>query len=120
MAPDPLKSLNEPSAILKPSNSVISSTSNPVTGSLKVMVIGTGETHSVKEFLTLAFEALDLNYPDYLVIDKKLFRPSEVNLLLSNNTKAKNKLNWQSKITFKELVKEMVLSDFNDLKNSSN
>ena len=79
-------------------------------------VIGTGKTHSVKEFLTLAFEVLDLNYADFLIIDKKLFRPSEVNLLLSNNSKAKNKLNWQSKITFKELVKEMVLFDYNNLK----
>ena len=79
-------------------------------------VIGTGETHSVKEFLMLAFEVLGLNYADFLIIDKKLFRPSEVNLLLSNNSKAKNKLKWQSKITFKELVKEMVLFDYNNLK----
>ena len=78
-------------------------------------VIGTGETHSVKEFLMFAFEALDLNYADFLIIDKKLFRPSEVNLLHSNNSKAKNKLNWQSKITFKELVKEMVMFDYNNL-----
>ena len=81
-------------------------------------VIGTGETHSVKEFIKLAFETLDLNYADYLIIDKKLFRPSEVNLLLSNNSKARNKLNWQYKITFKELVKEMVLFDYNSLKKS--
>ena len=79
-------------------------------------VIGTGKTYSVKEFIKLAFEILDLNYEDYLIIDKNLYRPSEVNLLLSNNAKARKKLNWQHKTTFKELVSEMVLFDYERLK----
>ena len=65
-----------------------------------------------------AFEVLDLNYKKYLLVDKNLFRPSEVNLLLSNPNKIKKKLAWRSKITFEELVTEMVLFDYNNEKNS--
>ena len=79
-------------------------------------VVGTGETNSVRNFAKYAFETFDMNYEKYIKINKILFRPSEVNLLLSNNTKAKNKLNWQSKTTFKELVTEMVLSDYDSIK----
>ncbi len=74
-------------------------------------VIATGETHSVKEFLEEAFSYLKLNYQDYVEIDKKYFRPAEVDLLLGDSSKAQAKLNWKSKITFKELVKEMVQED---------
>ena len=80
-------------------------------------VVGTGTAHTVEEFLKKAFEVLDLNYKKYLLIDKNLFRPSEVNLLLSNPNKIKKKLAWRSKITFEELVTEMVLFDYNNEKN---
>jgi GDPmannose 4,6-dehydratase len=74
-------------------------------------VIATGETHSVKEFLEEAFSYLKLNYQDYVEIDKKYFRPAEVDLLLGDSSKAIEKLNWKPKTTFKQLVKEMVEED---------
>jgi len=74
-------------------------------------VIATGETHSVREFLEIAFSYLDLNYEEYVKIDQKYFRPSEVDLLLGDPSKAKRELNWTPKTSFKELVKIMVDSD---------
>ena len=74
-------------------------------------VIATGETHSVREFADLAFKNLGLNYKDYLKIDKRLTRPAEVDTLLGDYTKAKNRLGWKPKVTFKELVSIMVKSD---------
>ena len=79
-------------------------------------VICTGEQHTVKEFLKLAFSIVNLNYKNYLVINKKLFRPAEVNSLVGNNKKAKKILKWKPNYTFKSLVKEMVLSDLESLK----
>ena len=80
-------------------------------------VVGTGTTHTVEEFLKKAFEVLDLNYKKYLLVDKNLFRPSEVNILHSNPNKIKKKLAWKPKTTFEELVTEMVLFDYNNEKN---
>ena len=74
-------------------------------------VIGTGQSHSVKEFIELAFKYVGLNFKKYLVIDKKYFRPTEVGNLIANSKKAKNKLNWQPKIKFKDLVKIMIDAD---------
>lgn len=79
-------------------------------------VICTGKQHTVKEFLKLAFSIVNLNYKNYLVINKKLFRPAEVNSLVGNNKKAKKILKWKPNYTFKSLVKEMVLSDLESLK----
>jgi GDPmannose 4,6-dehydratase len=76
-------------------------------------VIATGKTHSVKEFLQTAFDYVDLDYHDYLTIDNKLYRPSEVNILQGNASKARNKLNWVPKTSFEELVHEMVDGDIN-------
>ena len=59
-------------------------------------VIATGETHSVKEFLTAAFSYAGLNWKKYVHIDKRYFRPTEVDCLIGNNKKAKKKLNWKS------------------------
>jgi GDPmannose 4,6-dehydratase len=70
-------------------------------------VLATGETHTVKEFLEESFRLAGLNWEDYVVIDSKYFRPSEVDLLLGDATKAKEKLDWEPKIKFKELVKLM-------------
>jgi len=74
-------------------------------------VIATGDSHSVREFLETAFNYVDLDYRDYLVIDEKLYRPSEVNILQGDASKAREKLNWSPTVPFKKLVKEMVESD---------
>ena len=74
-------------------------------------VVGTGIEHSVKDFVEKAFEHAKLNYKDYIEIDKNLIRPSEVNTLLANYSKAKKKLKWKPTITFDNLVKGMVESD---------
>ena len=74
-------------------------------------VIGVGETHSVEEFLVEAFSYVNLDYKKYVEIDSRYFRPTEVELLLADASKAKNKLNWKPKIGFKELVKIMVDAD---------
>lgn len=80
-------------------------------------VVGTGSTHSVEEFTKIAFNILDLDYEKYLIIDKKLFRPSEVELLVSDSSKIRNKLQWKPKISFENLISEMVISDYKFIKN---
>ena len=74
-------------------------------------VIATGETHSVKEFLQETFSLLDLDWQKYVEFDQKYVRPTEVELLLGDASKARKELNWSPKITFKSLVKMMVDSD---------
>ncbi len=71
-------------------------------------VIATGETHSVKEFVELAFEHVGLDYTKYIVQDPKFMRPAEVDYLIGNYSKAKRILGWEPKVKFKELVKIMV------------
>ena len=79
-------------------------------------VIGTGEQHSVEEFLTIAFKHVDLNFRDYLKIDEKFFRPAEVETLLADPTNSEKKLGWKPKIIFEDLVKEMVETDLQNIK----
>lgn len=74
-------------------------------------VIATGETHSVKEFVETAFEAASLDWERYVVTDPAFTRPAEVNLLLGDPSKAREKLGWDSKTTFEELVHLMVEAD---------
>jgi len=74
-------------------------------------VIGTGETHSVKEFLEEVFNYAGLDWKEYVEIDPRYFRPTEVELLLADSSKARKELGWSPRITFKELVKIMVDSD---------
>lgn len=74
-------------------------------------VIATGETHSVKEFAEEAFKLAGLNWKDYVVVDQKYFRPTEVDVLVGDATKANKKLGWKPKINFKELVEIMVEAD---------
>ncbi len=71
-------------------------------------VIATGETHSVKEFVELAFEHVGLDYTKYIVQDPKFMRPAEVDYLIGDYSKAKRILGWEPKVKFKELVKIMV------------
>ena len=82
-------------------------------------VIATGETHSVKEFVKLAFECAGLNWKDYVSIDKTFYRPSEVHLLIGDYSKARRKLGWKPKVKFKELVKMMVESDLARVRSTS-
>ncbi|MEI0603707.1 GDP-mannose 4,6-dehydratase [Brachyspira alvinipulli] len=74
-------------------------------------VIATGETHSVREFLDEAFGLVGLDWKKYVEIDPRYYRPAEVDLLLGNPAKAKEKLGWTPKTTFKELVKIMLEYD---------
>ena len=74
-------------------------------------VIASGKSHSVREFLEIAFSYAGLNYHDYLVIDDELYRPSEVNILQGDASKAHRKLNWFPTISFNDLIKEMVEND---------
>jgi GDPmannose 4,6-dehydratase len=78
-------------------------------------VIATGETHSVKEFLYEAFEYAELDWKKYVEFDARYIRPTEVDLLLGDPSKAKKKLGWQPKTSFKELVKIMVDADIAEL-----
>jgi len=74
-------------------------------------VIATGKTHSVEDFVRLSFERVNLDYKDYVVIDPRFVRPAEVDLLLGNPTRAREKLGWEPAVTFEELVNMMVDSD---------
>jgi GDPmannose 4,6-dehydratase len=74
-------------------------------------VIGMGETHAVREFCEIAFSHVDLDYKEFVVVDERFYRPAEVDLLISNPTKARTQLKWEPEVTFKELVTMMVDSD---------
>lgn len=74
-------------------------------------VIATGETHSVREFLNESFGYLDLDWKDYVEIDPRYFRPAEVDLLIGDSSRARQKLGWEPKISFRQLVRMMVDSD---------
>lgn len=74
-------------------------------------VIATGEVHSVREFCEIAFSHVGLDYQEYVQIDPRFFRPAEVDLLIGNTGKARQKLDWSCGISFKDLVVEMVEAD---------
>ena len=74
-------------------------------------VIATNETHSVREFVEHAFAYADLDWKNYVSIDERLYRPSDVTLLKGDYSKARNKLGWEPKEKFEELVKMMVDAD---------
>ena len=74
-------------------------------------VIATGENHSVREFAEKVFQKLELDYNEYVAIDKRYFRPTEVDVLLGDSTKARKKLGWAPKVTFDQLIDMMVESD---------
>jgi GDPmannose 4,6-dehydratase len=78
-------------------------------------VIGSGETHSVREFCEIAFGFLDMDYRDYVRQDPKFYRPAEVDLLISNPSKARRILGWEPSVTFRELVEMMVQADIEQL-----
>ncbi|MFH1943725.1 MAG: GDP-mannose 4,6-dehydratase [bacterium] len=74
-------------------------------------VIGTGESHSVKEFVEQAFDYVGLKWEKYVKIDSRYFRPTEIENLIADTTKAKNTLNWAPQIGFQDLIKIMVDAD---------
>ena len=82
-------------------------------------VISTGETHSVKEFLNLAFGYVNLDWQDYVEFDDRYLRPAEVELLIGDSTKAQQKLGWKPSVTFEELVGLMVEADLKALGQTS-
>jgi GDPmannose 4,6-dehydratase len=82
-------------------------------------VIATGETHSVREFLECAFGLLGLDPYKYLVLDQRLLRPAEVDVLLGDTTKAHQRLGWSAQTTFSELVRDMVFSDLKSYSRSA-
>jgi len=81
-------------------------------------VISTGITHSVKDLVQIAFDYVNLNWEDYVVIDSKFVRPAEVDLLLGDPAKAKDKLGWKPAVDFKSLIKIMVDADLEKVKNN--
>jgi GDPmannose 4,6-dehydratase len=76
-------------------------------------VVATGETHSVEEFLEIAFGYCGMDWHDYVEIDPKLIRPAEVDLLLGDSTKIRTTLGWEPKVKFKELVNMMIEAELN-------
>lgn len=74
-------------------------------------VIGTGETHSVREFCEVAFSHVGLDYKEFVIQDERFYRPAEVDLLISDPSKARAALKWELSVSFKELVTMMVDSD---------
>jgi len=79
-------------------------------------VIGTGEDHSVREFCEIAFSHVDMDYKQYVIMDEKFYRPAEVDLLISDPSKARAQLKWEPAVNFKELVTMMVDADMTRLK----
>lgn len=79
-------------------------------------VVGTGETHAVQELCEVAFARVGLNWRDYVVQDQRFMRPAEVDLLVSDPSKAKEKLGWKPDVTFKGLIEMMVDADLELLK----
>ncbi len=74
-------------------------------------VIATGANHSVREFAEKVFQKLDLDYEEYIRIDQRYLRPTEVDVLLGDSTKAQKKLGWKPKVTFDQLIDMMVEAD---------
>jgi GDPmannose 4,6-dehydratase len=83
------------------------------------IIIGTGQTHSVRELCEAAFSYLGLDYADYVVQDPKFFRPIEAELMVADISRAKQYLNWSPTVTFEELVHMMVDADMALLKNGN-
>ncbi len=78
-------------------------------------VVATGESHSVREFMKLAFNEVGLNWEEHVKIDPKLFRPAEVDYLVGDYSKAKRALGWEPEVNFEELVRMMVKADIERL-----
>jgi GDPmannose 4,6-dehydratase len=82
-------------------------------------VIATGETHSVRELCEIAFAEAGLDYRDYVRVDERYYRPAEVDQLIGNASKARKILGWEPTYSFRDLIKEMVVSDLEALESGS-
>jgi GDPmannose 4,6-dehydratase len=82
-------------------------------------VVGTGETHTVREFCQIAFGHVDLDYNDHVVQDQRFYRPAEVDLLVADPSLARSVLGWEPSITFKDLVMMMVDTDIQRLQHEA-
>ena len=82
-------------------------------------VIGTNETHSVHEFCEIAFGHVGLDYNEFVVQDQRFYRPAEVDLLISDPSKARSVLGWEPSVSFNELVTMMVDADMERLSSNS-
>ena len=80
-------------------------------------VISTGITHSVRDLVKIAFDYVNLNWKDYVIVDPKFVRPAEVELLLGDSTKALKKLGWAPETSFEELIKMMIDADLERIEN---
>jgi GDPmannose 4,6-dehydratase len=78
-------------------------------------VVGTGETHSVREFCEKAFSYLGLDYQDYVIQEPRFYRPAEVDMLVADSTRVRQKLGWAPKVDFAGLVEMMVDADLKHL-----
>jgi len=74
-------------------------------------VICSGETHYVEELVRIAFERAGLNWKDYVVIDERFVRPAEVDLLIGDAAKAREKLGWEPQVSFEEMIGMMIDND---------
>lgn len=83
-------------------------------------VIGSGETHSVREFCELAFGYFNMNYEDHVEVSPEFYRPAEVDILISDPSKAREKLGWKPEYSFKDLVHDMVSYDWSLIRNERN
>jgi len=83
-------------------------------------VVGMGETHSVRELCRAAFSSVGLDWENYVVSDPAFYRPAEVDLLVSDPTKAKEELGWEAEVSFEELIQMMVDADLEHLKQVHN
>jgi len=81
-------------------------------------VIGSGQSHSVRELCAVAFSQLGLDYREYVKQDERFFRPNEPVQLLANPRKARERLGWQAEVTFEEMVQQMVAADVERLTNA--
>jgi len=79
-------------------------------------VIATGESHSIKDFLEIAFSRVDLDYRDYVMVDPQFVRPADVENLCGDSSKAQRELGWGYSLSFEDLVHEMVDEDLKLLK----
>src|ERR1019366_8645414 len=82
-------------------------------------VVATGETHSVRELLELAFGHAGLHWQDHVVVDERFLRPAEVDMLVGDATKARRVLGWEPTVSFPDLVGMMVESDLRSVSSSS-
>ena len=80
-------------------------------------VISTGITHSVRDLVQIAFNYVNLNWEDYVIVDPKFVRPAEVEILLGDSTKALKKLGWAPETSFEELIKMMIDADLERIEN---